>query len=89
MPPIRVLIVDDSSAVRHILTTELARDPEIQVVGSTPAPYAARDMYCANAPRCGYSGYGNTALRRHQFPQKSNVPHSIADDRVVVIHQIR
>lgn len=40
---IRVLIVDDSAMVRKIFTEELARDPEIEVVGSAPDPYVARD----------------------------------------------
>jgi len=39
----RVLIVDDSAVVRDILTRELARDPEIEVVGTAPDPYVARD----------------------------------------------
>ncbi|MCB2183633.1 MAG: chemotaxis response regulator protein-glutamate methylesterase [Desulfobulbaceae bacterium] len=41
---IRVLIVDDSSLVRNILNAGLSRDPYIQVVGSAPDPYVARDM---------------------------------------------
>ncbi len=41
---IRVLIVDDSSLVRNILTEGLSRDPGIEVVGAAPDPYFARDM---------------------------------------------
>lgn len=41
--PIKVLVVDDSAVVRQILTQELARDPGIEVVGSAPDPYVARD----------------------------------------------
>lgn len=41
--PIRVLIVDDSAVVRSVLARELARDPQIQVVGAAPDPYVARD----------------------------------------------
>ena len=41
---IRVLIVDDSSLVRNILTEGLNRDPGIEVVGSAPDPFIARDM---------------------------------------------
>ena len=41
---IRVLIVDDSALVRKILSEELARDPEIEVVGTAMDPYIARDM---------------------------------------------
>lgn len=42
--PVRVLIVDDSSTVRNILREELSRDPDIEIVGSAPDPYVARDM---------------------------------------------
>jgi two-component system chemotaxis response regulator CheB len=42
--PIRVVIVDDSAVVRQIFQRELARDPEIEVVGCAPNPYVARDM---------------------------------------------
>ncbi|HPU98018.1 MAG TPA: chemotaxis response regulator protein-glutamate methylesterase [Candidatus Hydrogenedentes bacterium] len=41
--PVRVLIVDDSALVRKILSEELARDPEIEVVGTATDPYVARD----------------------------------------------
>jgi two-component system chemotaxis response regulator CheB len=47
---IRVLIVDDSAMVRRIFTQELARDPEIEVVGSAPDPYVARDQIVALKP---------------------------------------
>ena len=40
---VKVLIVDDSALVRQVLTAELARDPEIEVVGVAPDPYIARD----------------------------------------------
>lgn len=40
---IRVLIIDDSAVVRQILTKELGRDPEIEVVGAAPDPYVGRD----------------------------------------------
>lgn len=40
----RVLIVDDSAVVREVFARELSRDPEIEVVGSAPDPYVARDM---------------------------------------------
>ena len=47
---IRVLIVDDSALVREILSRELARDPEIEVVGAAPDPYIARDKIVALKP---------------------------------------
>ena len=40
---IRVLIVDDSSVVRKIITDALSCDPEIEVVGTAPDPYVARE----------------------------------------------
>ncbi len=39
----RVLIVDDSAVVREIFTTELSKDPELEVVGTAIDPYIARD----------------------------------------------
>ena len=41
---IKVLIIDDSAVVRTIFSKELAQDPEIEIVGSAPDPYVARDM---------------------------------------------
>lgn len=41
--PTRVLIVDDSAVVRSILSRELSRDPDIEVVGTATDPYVARD----------------------------------------------
>jgi two-component system chemotaxis response regulator CheB len=40
---IRVLIVDDSAVVRKVLTEELDRERGIEVIGSAPDPYVARD----------------------------------------------
>ena len=40
---IRVLIVDDSSLVCEILKDRLSNEPGIEVVGTAPDPYAARD----------------------------------------------
>ncbi len=41
--PIKVLIVDDSAIVRKILSDELSKDPEINVVGTAIDPYVARE----------------------------------------------
>lgn len=41
---IRVLIVDGSSAIRVILTRELSKQEELEVVGVADNPYTARDM---------------------------------------------
>ena len=47
---IRVLVVDDSAIVRKILSQELSRDPEIQIVDTAPDPYIARDKIIALKP---------------------------------------
>lgn len=39
----RVLIVDDSAIVRQIFSEELSSDPELEVIGTAPDPYVARD----------------------------------------------
>jgi len=43
MEKIKVLIVDDSAIVRKILTEQLSKEPDIEVVGTAPDPYIARD----------------------------------------------
>jgi two-component system chemotaxis response regulator CheB len=40
---IKVLVVDDSALVREIIASGLAKDPDIEVVGTAPDPYVARD----------------------------------------------
>ncbi len=40
---IKVLIVDDSAMVRKVFSNELSREKGIQVVGTAPDPYVARD----------------------------------------------
>lgn len=47
---VRVLIVDDSAIVRELLQRNLSRDPEIEVVGTAPDPYVARDKIVALKP---------------------------------------
>ena len=43
MAPTKVLIIDDSAVVRKIFSEELSRDPEIEVVGTAPDPFVARN----------------------------------------------
>ncbi len=40
---IKVLVVDDSAIVRRILSEQLEKDDDIEVVGCAPDPYIARD----------------------------------------------
>ena len=47
---IRVLIVDDSALVRKILTTELSKYEDIEVVGSAVDPYVAREKIAELRP---------------------------------------
>jgi two-component system chemotaxis response regulator CheB len=47
---VRVLIVDDSAIVRKILTQELSRHSGIEIVGTAPDPYIARDKIVALNP---------------------------------------
>ncbi|MFT3785583.1 MAG: chemotaxis response regulator protein-glutamate methylesterase [Tepidisphaeraceae bacterium] len=49
--PVRVLIVDDSAVVRQILTRDLSRGGTgIEVVGTAPDPFVARDKIVALKP---------------------------------------
>ncbi len=50
MDKIRVLIIDDSAVVRKVFSEELSREPDIEVVGSAPDPYVARDKIVALKP---------------------------------------
>ncbi len=48
--PIKVLVVDDSAVVRQTLERELAKDTEIEVVGTAADPYIARDQIVTLKP---------------------------------------
>ena len=50
MAKIRVLTVDDSALMRQVLATLLAKDSDIEVVGSAPDPYIAREKIKALNP---------------------------------------
>jgi two-component system, chemotaxis family, protein-glutamate methylesterase/glutaminase len=47
---IRVLVVDDSAIVRKILSEALSTENDIEVVGTAPDPYVARDKILALKP---------------------------------------
>jgi two-component system chemotaxis response regulator CheB len=47
---IKVLIVDDSAIVRKILSEAVSAEPDMEVVGTAPDPYVARDKILALHP---------------------------------------
>ncbi len=50
MSKIKVLIVDDSAIVRKIFTEVLSRESDLEVVGTAPDPYVARDRIVQARP---------------------------------------
>src|SRR3984957_9671231 len=48
--PYKVLIVDDSSLMRQLLTQMLASDPELEVIGTAGDPFIAREKIKALSP---------------------------------------
>ena len=46
----KVLIVDDSAIVRKLLAEALASEPDLEVVGTAPDPYVARDKILSLRP---------------------------------------
>jgi two-component system chemotaxis response regulator CheB len=49
-PRVKVLVVDDSAVVRNVFQQELARDPGLEVVGTAPDPFVARDLLLETDP---------------------------------------
>lgn len=47
---IRVLVVDDSAVVRKVLSQELSRLPDIEVVATATDPYVARELIAVHDP---------------------------------------
>ncbi|MBK8379711.1 MAG: chemotaxis response regulator protein-glutamate methylesterase [Nitrospira sp.] len=50
MGKIRVLTIDDSALMRQVLAELLSKDPAIEVIGSAPDPYVAREKIKALNP---------------------------------------
>lgn len=48
--PVRVLIVDDTRAIRALIRAMVSRDPRIEVVGEAGDPYEARELIRALDP---------------------------------------
>lgn len=78
MSKIKVLIVDDSSLIRQMLTKILDADPGIEVVGSAADPYVARDKIKqlspdvltldVEMPRMDGLTFLNNLMRLHPMP---------------------
>ncbi|MFT5290363.1 MAG: two-component system chemotaxis response regulator CheB [Planctomycetota bacterium] len=51
MPPIKVLIIDDSAVVRASFKKGLEVHPDIEVVGAAPDPFVGRDMIAKFDPQ--------------------------------------
>jgi two-component system chemotaxis response regulator CheB len=47
---IKVLIVDDSAIVRKLLSESVAGEPDLEVIGTAPDPYIARDKILSLKP---------------------------------------
>ncbi|MFC1523579.1 chemotaxis response regulator protein-glutamate methylesterase [Thermodesulfobacteriota bacterium] len=50
MNKIKVLVVDDSAVVRKVFSEELSNERDIEVVGTAPDPYVARDKIISLKP---------------------------------------
>lgn len=50
MKKIRVLIVDDSAVVRKVFSEELSQERDIEIIGTAPDPYVARDKIVSLKP---------------------------------------
>lgn len=48
--PIKVLVVDDSAIVRKVFSQELSKENDIEVVGTAPDPYVAREKIVTLKP---------------------------------------
>lgn len=47
---IRVLVVDDSAIVRRLLTDTISAEPDMEVIGTAPDPFIARDKILSLQP---------------------------------------
>jgi len=69
---VRVLVVDDSPLVRQVLAQHLAARPGIEVVGTAPDPYAARDLIVASAPDVVTLDSRHAAHGRHHLSAQAH-----------------
>ena len=74
----RVLIVDDSAIVRKILSEALSGEPDIEIVGTAPDPYVARDKILSLQPDVSDPRYRDAAHGRAHFPAQAHAVPSAA-----------
>ena len=93
---IRVLVVDDSAIVRKLLTDALSAEGDIEVVGTAPDPFIARDKILALQPDVltldiempRMDGYELMATIRAQDTYR-NLPLIVLTSRAATKHQQR
>ena len=71
---IRVLVVDDSAVVRKMFVDSLANEKDIEVVGTAPDPYVARDKIVKLNPGRHYPGHRNAQNGRADFFAETHAP---------------
>jgi len=93
MPPIRVLVVDDSAVIRKILTEALESDASIQVAGSAPdgrialakIPMLNPDVVALDVEMPGMSGLETLVEIRKLYPKLPVIMFSTMTERGAAI----
>ena len=93
MPPIRVLVVDDSTVIRKILTEALESDVAIQVAGSAPdgrialakIPLLIPDVVTLDVEMPGMSGLETLVEIRKLYPKLPVIMFSTMTERGAAI----
>jgi len=89
MPPIRILVVDDSVVIRKVLSDALAADPEIEVAGSAAdgnialakIPQLKPDLVTMDVEMPGRSGLETLAELRKHYPKLPVIMFSTLTER--------
>ncbi len=93
MPPIRILIVDDSSVIRKILGEGLAADPGLEVVGTagtgsialSKIPQVNPDLVTLDIEMPGMNGLETLAAIRKTYPKLPVIMFSTLTERGAAI----